>query len=154
MDHQLIQSIGAIATAMGVGIAAFQLWRAKQQATTAFEDDMAREYRSICKNLPTRVFFGESLSTSEMAGLLDDFYSYFDLSNSQVFFRQSGRVSENTWNLWAAGMRANLSLAAFSMAWSQIGPRVGTSFHEYKKSCRRAFRERSKTMVKDAWTCN
>jgi hypothetical protein len=132
IDNQLVQSVGVIATAIGVGLAAYQLRRSKLQSITTFEDDLAKEYRVLSKGLPTKVFFGESLSPAEMEPLLDDFYYYFDLCNSQIFFRQTGRVSKKTWEFWAAGMQQNLSLAAFSMAWSQIGPRVGTIFHEYR----------------------
>jgi hypothetical protein len=124
----------SVATALGVFCAAWQLLQAKKQAVTSFEDELAEEYRTLCSKLPIKVFFGESLTSEEMEEHLHDFYTYFDLSNSQLFFRQIGRVSESTWVFWADGMRYNLSLAAFSMAWSQIGPRVGTSFHEYRKA--------------------
>ena len=139
LDHQYLQSIGSLATAVGVLLAAFQLRRSKLQAITAFEDDLAKEYRDICNKIPTRVFLGETLSPEEMAPLLDDFYRYFDLSNSQVFFRKIGRVSEKTWTFWADGMNANLALAGFSMAWSQIGPRIGNSFLEFKRLVEEGF---------------
>ena len=132
MNVNLLGAIASIATALGVFFAAWQLLQAKKQAVTSFEDDLAKEYRTLCSKIPTKVFLGESLTPEEMEEHLDEFYRYFDLSNSQVFFRQIGRVSEGTWRFWADGMRYNFSLAAFSVAWARIGPRVGTSFHEYR----------------------
>jgi hypothetical protein len=100
---------------------------------------LAKEYRILCAKLPTRVFFGESLTPEESEKHLDEFYRYFDLSNTQIFFRQIGRVSEKTWGFWADGMRHNLSLAAFSVAWARVGPRVGASFHEYRRAIKTNF---------------
>lgn len=132
INYQLIQAIGASATAIGVFVAAYQIKQSKRQATTSFEDDLAKEYRSICAKLPTKVFLGESLTSVEMEDHLDEFYQYFDLTNSQIFFRQIGRVSKETWNFWMEGMQTNMALAAFSLAWSSIGPRTGSSFSEYR----------------------
>lgn len=134
MTLEWLNPIASAATAIGVFFAAWQLLQAKRQSITAFEDDLAKEYRAICAKLPTKVFFGETLTPEEMDGFLDEFYQYFDLSNSQIFFRQIGRVSGQTWGFWTDGMRYNLSLSAFSVAWSRVGPRVGSSFHEYRRA--------------------
>jgi hypothetical protein len=49
---ELIQSIASIATAVGVGIAAWQLRLAKQQEESQFDDSFAEQYRAIADRLP------------------------------------------------------------------------------------------------------
>ena len=44
--------MGAAATAIAVFVAVWQLRAAEEQARTAFEDDLSREYRTIVGELP------------------------------------------------------------------------------------------------------
>ena len=45
-------TIASVATAIGVLIAAWQLWEARRQGRTEFEDGLAREYREIAQRIP------------------------------------------------------------------------------------------------------
>lgn len=128
-----LQALASIATALGVLFAAWQLLLAKRQATTAFEDSLAREYREIAQRIPVRALLGDTLPPEEAAAALDDFYHYVDLSNEQVFLRQNGRVTEATWRNWADGMRTMLTRPAFGAAWEEIKARAPDSFEELRR---------------------
>jgi len=121
------------ATAIGVGIAACQLWLNRRQAITTFEDSLAREYRELAAKLPTKVFLDDGLlSDEEYREAFDKFYQYFDFSNEQVFLRQKGRISQPTWIYWRDGIRSNVERAAFSKAWADISKRIGGDFSELR----------------------
>ena len=122
------------ATAIGVGIAAWQLWLSRRQIVTTFEDAVAREYRELAEKLPSQAFLDDgALSDEDYRKAFDTFYRYFDFSNEQVFLRQIGRVSKSTWVYWCDGMRSNLKRAAFSKAWADISKRIGSDFKELRR---------------------
>jgi hypothetical protein len=129
----ILNTIAAGATSCGVGVAAWQLWTAHRQAVTAFEDSLAREYRHLASQLPTKSFLDDgALSEEEYRKAFDEFYSYFDLSNEQTFLRHIGRVSGRTWTFWRDGMRANFKRKAFSQAWTDISKRSPDDFNELR----------------------
>jgi hypothetical protein len=105
-------------------IAQEQIETGQEQARTQFEDDLAREYREIAQRIPVKALLGEELNDKEYAAALDSFYHYIDLSNTQIFLRQEGRVSLKTWESWCEGIAWNLSLPAFCKAWAEIGPKT------------------------------
>ena len=127
-----ISSVGSIATAIAVAIAVWQLSVGRQQARTAFEDSLSREYRTLAQRIPVKALLGEPLSAEEYAEAHDDLYCYFDLSNEQVFLRQQDRVSRETWENWSSGMRVNLALPAFAKAWSETKERAPEIFQELR----------------------
>jgi hypothetical protein len=127
-----IQAAGAIATALGVFLAVWQLWEAKKQARTEFEDQFAREYRELSKVIPLEAFFGEKLETKEIEQAKAAFFHYIDLCNEQVFLRQQGRISRATWQSWCGGIEANLKLPAFQLGWREIKQKT-TTFAELRK---------------------
>ena len=59
---EIFTSIPHVATAIGVCLAAWQLWQAHRQSVTTFEDSFAREYRELAATLPTKALLGEPLS--------------------------------------------------------------------------------------------
>lgn len=61
------------------------------------------------------------------------FYHYIDLSNEQIFLRQHGRVSAETWENWRGGIKSNLSRPAFKQAWKEIGGRAHDIFDELRR---------------------
>jgi hypothetical protein len=91
-----IQDVAAIATAIGVFFAAIQLWHTRNRAVTTFEDSLSSEYREITGRLPTEALLGEILTPDVQKTHFHEFYRYFDLTNSQIFLRQSGRISKKT----------------------------------------------------------
>lgn len=128
----LIGALAAVATAVGVIIAAVQLRMAKQQSITTFEDQVAGQYREIARRLPVAALLGESLSESEQCKALPDFYHYFDLSNEQAYLYQRKRISGATWKEWSEGISQNLARPAFAAAWAEVHHRAPHSFNELR----------------------
>lgn len=120
----LITAIASTATAIGVLIAVVQLWHAEKLAAAEFEDEIRREYRQLCGELPVKVFLGDELSDDELENCLGEFHRYFHLSNSQLFLREQGRISAATWKMWATGIAGNFELPAFRQAWNLINSRA------------------------------
>lgn len=120
MNLDLIQTTANVAAAIGVLLAAWELWQTQKQAVTDFEDEFPREYRELTKELPVKALLGEKLEGYEAEKALPAFFRYVDLCNEQVFLRQNERVSLATWRSWCGGMKSNLKLPAFRAAWDQI----------------------------------
>jgi hypothetical protein len=140
MTQELFTEIGAIigviasvATAVGVFLAFRQLRHTKQQAVTSFEDTIAGEYRALTTCIPTKALLGKPLSDVEHEGALDKFYRYIDLSNEQIFLRQRGRISSETWRFWRDGIKSNLCRPAFKRAWDEISQQAGGDFSELRR---------------------
>jgi len=129
---EVFANISSVATAIGVAVAAWQLWLTRCQAKTTFEDTFAREYRELAATLPTKALLGAHLSHKEYCEAFDEFYHYIDLCNTQVFLHLEGRISVETWKYWRDGMETNLNRPAFKRAWSEIAAANG-DFQELKK---------------------
>lgn len=121
-----------LATTAGIFVAAWQLYLSQRQATTAFEDAIAKEYRELAAIMPTKAFLGEELSAEEHKEYLDEFYHYFDLCNGQIFLRQVGRVRAQTWGFWRDGMKSNFNRPAFKSAWRAISEKANEDFAELR----------------------
>ena len=128
-----IYAIAAVATAVGVFLAWWQIKLGKKQAETQFEDELAREYRNIAKRLPVKALLGEDLDAEEYDKALADFYHYIDLSNEQVFLRQNKRISSETWENWCDGIKSNLTRIAFKRGWDEIKSKATGSFEELRR---------------------
>ena len=127
----LLESLSALAslgTAVGVAVAAYQLFVARRQAMTAFEDSLNNQYRIAIGRLPVEALFGEELPKGGQDSLLPHFYRYFDLCNEQAFLHAHGRISEKTWRNWQEGIRSNLTRPAFAFAWAEIARRASGDF--------------------------
>jgi len=135
-----IQAAGAIATALGVFLAVWQLWEAKKQARTEFEDQFAHEYRELSKVIPLEAFFGGVLGAEQTEQTKVAFFHYIDLCNEQVFLRQHERISRPTWQSWCGGIESNLKLPAFQEAWREIKEKT-TTFAELRKLEESKFKE-------------
>ena len=131
--NDILTLLSSIATAIGVLVAAWQLWLAHRQSITAFEDSFAREYRELAATLPTKALLGESLTEEEHTKHFDEFYHYFDLSNEQAFLHLAGRITPATWKFWRDGMASNLRRPAFKRAWSEIAARANSDFAELRQ---------------------
>jgi hypothetical protein len=128
----MLQDISHIAAAAALIFAAWQLWLSHQQAQTAFEDAMAKEYRDLVSKMPTKALFGEDLTDAEHTEAIDEFYHYFDLSNGQIFLRQINRVRPKTWKFWCDGIRSNLKRPAFKTTWENISCKAKGDFNELR----------------------
>lgn len=127
----VLGAVGALATALAVFVAVWQLKTAKQHARTAFEDDLSREYRTIVGELPAKAFYAEGGDLAPDDEAWRAFYRYLDLSNEQLFLARLGRVSSATAEQWKDGISGNLErLPAFRAAWADIADRVPDDFFE------------------------
>ena len=132
---EIFTAIPHVATAIGVCLAAWQLWQAHRQSVTTFEDSFAREYRELAATLPTKALLGEPLSEDEHQQYFDEFYHYFDLCNEQVFLNQRRRITPATWKFWYDGIASNLRRPAFKRAWSEIAAKANDDFSELRALC-------------------
>ena len=127
-----LSDIANISTAAAVAFAAWQIRLSKKQAATTFEDSLAKEYRELAAQLPTKALLGEMLTDSEHAASFDEMYQYFDLCNQQAFLADAGRISKKTWKFWKDGIESNLKRPAFERAWSEIAARSSGDFTELR----------------------
>ena len=130
---EIVSAAASVATALGIFLAAGQLYFSSRQAMTQFEDQLSGQYREIARRLPLEALLGETLSEEAHASALSDFYDYFDLSNEQAFLRRQGRVSTVTWSNWLEGIQENLRRPAFARAWNEVRRRAPDSFDELRK---------------------
>jgi hypothetical protein len=126
-------AVGSIATAAAVLLAGWQLRLSWQQAKSAFEDQLEREYRDIAAQLPVAALLGAELAPPLFEVTLTAFYRYIDLTNQQIFLRQHGRISKATWVNWREGIAHNLRRSAFAAAWAQIKEAAPEDFHELRR---------------------
>lgn len=128
------QAVASVATSIGVGLAALQLRQSQVQERSQFEDGITEQYRAIIRDLPLEALFGEVVEEATLKAALPDFYRYIDLCNEQIFLRQQGRVSKETWANWCDGMRDLFRRPAFENAWLEIERRTqGVSFDEFRR---------------------
>jgi hypothetical protein len=102
---EVLSALSNVATAFGVGVAAYQLRITRKQSVTTFEDSLTAQYRQVASTLPLKALLGESLTNEEHDAHLQHFYRYFDLCNEQAFLYQNGRISNSTWDFWRASCR-------------------------------------------------
>lgn len=125
--------LSSIATAVGVGIAAYQIYVGSRQGIEAFEDGFSREYRELAATIPPRALLGVALTEEENNKHFDGLFRYFDLSNEQVFLRQEGRIRMETWEYWRDGMKSNFKKPAFRWAWDEIEKSGSKEFNEFRR---------------------
>jgi hypothetical protein len=132
---ETLSAVSSLATAVGVAVAAYQLFVVRRQAMTSFEDSLNSQYRTAIERLPIQALFGERLLPDEQAGLLPHFYRYFDLCNEQAFLFSLGRVSAKTWRNWEEGIKSNFARPAFSIAWEEVARRAKNDFNSLRVIC-------------------
>ncbi len=129
---EFIQSAASIATAVGVGIAALQLYLTKRETQSEFEDSFSEQYRRIVAELPLAALVGRSLSEQELEASLRTFYNYFDLSNEQAFLAAHRRLQDETWQNWREGIEQHMERPAFVQAWKRLLPDLDGSFDDFR----------------------
>jgi hypothetical protein len=135
----LVQTIGSLATAVGVFLAWMQLRSAQTQAQVQFENGLVQfenglveQFRAIIKELPVEALLGEPLGDELHGKMLGVFYRYFDLCNEQAFLHTKGRIREPTWQDWFQGIKSLTGLPAFRRAFTEIQCRAPNSFGDLK----------------------
>ena len=128
-----IQTAASSITAIGVLIAAWQLYITKQQSQSAFEDSFAEHYRAVSAKLPLDALLGRTLSDSDLQASLRAFYEYFDLSNEQAFLAAQNRLRRKTWTNWREGIEQHLARPGFQQAWQRLAPDLNGSFDDLRQ---------------------
>lgn len=132
-----ISAIAAVVSMFGVLLVWWQLSLTKKIAQLAFEDALEKEYPDLVTKIPTKALLDSDLSEDEYRQAFDEFFRYFDLSNTQVMLRRQDRIGEATWKSWSVGMRFNLSLPAFEKAWGDVKTRTSEQANEFFSELRR-----------------
>jgi hypothetical protein len=103
-----------------------------RERTTQFEDDLAKQYRDIVRELPIQAHFGESVGDDEYRSALRQLLRYVDLTNEQIFLRMKGRIRGDTWRDWCDGIRDVLRRPLIARGWEEIKRRAPESFQELR----------------------
>ncbi|MCS3418635.1 HAMP domain-containing protein [Pseudomonas sp. BIGb0450] len=127
-----VSAMASVVAACGVFLAFWQLRMSKNIAQLEFEDSLAREYRELAANIPTKALLGIEISEEEFQKSFDELYRYIDLTNEQISLRQRGRIKIETWENWLSGMKSNLELIPFKRAWNEI-KNSSQSFQELRR---------------------
>lgn len=121
-------SIASIATAIGVFVAAWQLWENRKLTGAAFEDSFDQQYRELSYLIPVNALLGKSLDDVKKDQARESVYNYLDLCNEQIYQRTKGRISEERWRAWASGIDSNLSRPFFMEVWDEVKENAPSTF--------------------------
>ena len=113
-------TIASIATAIGVAIAAWQIWESRKLAQVTFEDSFDQQYRSLAMSIPVDALIGKTLPGDDQLKAREDIYNYLDLCNEQVYLRKKNRIGESRWKDWREGIKENLEKPAFQTVWEEV----------------------------------
>ncbi|GLT22315.1 hypothetical protein GCM10007933_17740 [Zoogloea oryzae] len=127
-----VSAIAAMIGAIGVLCAFGQLNASKHIAQLQFEDGLAKEYRELASQIPTKALLGQALDDEEYESAFGQLFRYIDLSNEQVCLRRRKRISADVWKEWSSGIQSNLAMPAFARAWQEIKQST-TSFSELRR---------------------
>ena len=119
--------ISSAATAIGVIIAAWQLWGSRKIAQTSFEDGLDQQYRNLSMDIPVDALLGKPITDNKIK-LRETIYNYLDLCNEQTYLRQKKRVRKNRWKEWNDGIKDNLAKPAFKEVWDEVKTQAPTTF--------------------------
>ena len=121
-------TIAAIATAIGVAVAAWQIGQGRKVAQSSFEDSLDQQYRDLAHGIPVDALIGRQVSESQKSETRELIYNYLDLCNEQIFLRQKNRITVLTWRDWCSGMESHLSKPAFKAIWEEVKEQSPGSF--------------------------
>jgi len=113
-------TIASIATSIGVGIAAWQIWESRKLAQTKFEDSFDQQYRSLAMGIPVDALIGRAVDHEEKQDVREKIYNYLDLCNEQIYLRKKKRIRYSRWAVWRDGMKENLEKTAFREVWEEV----------------------------------
>ena len=126
-----ISAIATVISVFGLLLVLWQLSLTKKIAQLAFEDALEKEYRDLVAKIPTKALLDADLDEDQYRDTFDDFFRYFDLSNTQTALRMRNRIGLEIWNSWRLGMKFNFSLPAFDRAWKEVAMRTDDKATEY-----------------------
>ena len=121
-------TIAAIATAIGVAVAAWQIGQSRKLAQSSFEDSLDQQYRDLAHGIPVDALIGREVAESQKTETRELVYNYLDLCNEQIFLRQKNRITVETWHDWCSGMESHLGKPAFKAIWEEVKDQSPGSF--------------------------
>jgi len=122
------ENLSSIATAVGVVIAAWQIWESRQLSAAIFEDSFDQQYRQLSYGIPVDALIGKTLVETEEKKARESVYNYLDLCNEQIFQRHKKRISPDRWNEWKNGIKQNLDRPFFKKVWTEVKEEAEGSF--------------------------
>lgn len=128
-----LENIASIATAIGVGIATWQIWEGRKLAQVTFEDSFNQQYRDLIYAIPVDALLGKDLSESEKLKARELVFNYLDLCNEQISHRQNKRISDSRWTDWVSGIEENIRRKLFSEVWCEVKERAPGTFSFLEK---------------------
>ena len=126
-------AVASVATAIGVGIGAWQIRENSKLAQTQFEDSLDQQYRQLSMTIPVNALIGKPVSEAQWQETRECIYNYLDLCNEQVYLRHQRRIRPDTWRDWAQGIEANLSKQAFSDIWAEVKAEAPATFSSLER---------------------
>ena len=121
-------TIAAIATAIGVAVAAWQIRESRKLTQSSFEDSLDQQYRDLAHGIPVDALIGKEIAESQEHETRELIYNYLDLCNEQTFLRKKNRITEETWCDWCSGIEAHLMKPAFKTVWDEVKDQSPGSF--------------------------
>ncbi len=122
--YGLAGAVASIATFGGFAYGGLQLRMARSLVSAQFEQQFNERYRLVIARVPLESMLGESSvydpSNDAQQQVRRAFYDYFELCEEQLFYKDSGKVSNSTWNEWRVGIESNFMLPAFRSAWEDL----------------------------------
>ena len=121
-------TIASFATAIGVAIAAWQIWESRRLAQTKFEDSLDQQYRNLAMQIPVDALIGKPTPKEKKAEVREIIYNYLDLCNEQVYLRKKKRIRKVRWKDWSEGIKENLEKPAFREVWEEVKKEAPSTF--------------------------
>ena len=81
-------TVASLATAIGVCIAAWQIWQSRKLAQTSFEDGLDQQYRKLAMDIPVDALIGKPVNDDKKADVREIIFNYLDLCNEQAYLRK------------------------------------------------------------------
>jgi hypothetical protein len=131
--YEIARIIASGATAVGVVIAAWQIWRNAEQTKTSFEDSLNKEYRELMRPITLAILLGETASPEKATEAREHIYNYLDFCNQQVYLRKCSRIRKDTWIEWQKGMKINFELPLFKEVMNEVFSTIPSIFQELRK---------------------
>jgi len=112
--------ITSVATAIGVFVAAWQLWEARKVSQSSFEDHLDEQYRQLAYAIPVDVFLSKKIDKKTRNTAREWVYNYLDLCNEQIYLRMKNKISHDRRREWESGIRQNIRRPFFAEVLQEV----------------------------------
>ncbi len=113
-------TVASAATAIGVAVAAWQIWESRSLAQMTFEDSIDQQYRNLAMQIPVDALLGKDIPEDKKHVVREIIYNYLDLCNEQAYLRKKKRISKLRWKEWSKGIESNLKKPVFKDVWEEV----------------------------------